>query len=163
MLYTFMQKQGEQNQRFETMFKRIDEEMRKTKSQVARLTNALSRTKRGKLPSQTQSNPNNQSAKVVNMEKFEEVKSVTILRNGKKIRKDAPKANEKSKETPAKKDESGIAKSNDIEKCPFPAPFLHALKLPKNFDVTSEILEHFHQVKVNLPLLHIIKCHSMPR
>ena len=111
MLYTFIQKQGEQNQRFETMFKRIDEEMRKTKSQVARLTNALSRTKRGKLPSQTQSNPNNQSAKVVNMEKFEEVKSVTILRNGKKIRKDTPKANEKSKETPAKKDESGDRKS----------------------------------------------------
>uniref|UniRef100_A0A2N9GD39 Uncharacterized protein n=1 Tax=Fagus sylvatica TaxID=28930 RepID=A0A2N9GD39_FAGSY len=63
------------------MFRRIDEEMRETKSQVARLTDALSRTKRGKLPSQTQSNPNNQSAKVVNTEKFEEVKSVTILRN----------------------------------------------------------------------------------
>jgi hypothetical protein len=69
------------------MFRRIDEEMRETKSQVARLTDALSRTKRGKLPSQTQSNPNNQSAKVVNTEKFEEVKSVTILRNGKKIRR----------------------------------------------------------------------------
>jgi hypothetical protein len=31
------------------------------------------------------------------------------------------------------------------------------LKLPKNLDVTSEILEHLHQVKVNLPLLYIIK------
>ena len=103
MLYTFMQKQGEQNQRFETMFKRIDEEMRKTKSQVARLTDALSRTKRGKLPSQTQPNPNNQSVKVVNMEKFEEVKSFIILRNGKEIGKDASKANEKSKETPTKR------------------------------------------------------------
>ena len=50
-----------------------------------------------------------------------------------------------------------IAKSNDIEKCPFPTPFSHALKLPKNLDVISEILEHLHQVKVNLPLLHIIK------
>ena len=59
VLYTFIQKQGEQNQRFDTMFTRIDEEMRKTKSQVARLTEALSRTERGKLPSQTQPNPNN--------------------------------------------------------------------------------------------------------
>ena len=58
VLYTFIQKQGEQNQRFETMFTRIDEEMRETKSQVARLTDALSRTERGKLPSQTQPNPN---------------------------------------------------------------------------------------------------------
>uniref|UniRef100_A0A2N9GTM4 Retrotransposon gag domain-containing protein n=1 Tax=Fagus sylvatica TaxID=28930 RepID=A0A2N9GTM4_FAGSY len=136
---------------------KIDEEMRETKSQVARLTEALSRTERGKLPSQTQPNPNNQSAKVINTDKFEEVKSITILRSGKEIEKDAPKANEKSKETPAKNDESGIAKSNDIEKCPFPTPFPQALKLPKNLDVTSEILEHLHQVKVNLPLLHLIK------
>uniref|UniRef100_A0A2N9I9P2 Uncharacterized protein n=1 Tax=Fagus sylvatica TaxID=28930 RepID=A0A2N9I9P2_FAGSY len=97
------------------------------------------------------------SAKVVNTKKFEEVKSVTILRSGKEIGNGTPKANKKSKETPIKKDESGIAKSNDIEKCPFPAPFPQALKLPKNLDVTNEILEHLHQVKVNLPLLHIIK------
>jgi hypothetical protein len=32
VLYTFIQKQGEQNQRFETMFTRIDEEMRETKN-----------------------------------------------------------------------------------------------------------------------------------
>uniref|UniRef100_A0A2N9FBH9 Retrotransposon gag domain-containing protein n=1 Tax=Fagus sylvatica TaxID=28930 RepID=A0A2N9FBH9_FAGSY len=101
--------------------------------------------------------PEEQTAKVVNTDKFEEVKSITILRSGKEIGKDAPKANEKSKETPAEKDESGIAKSNDIEKCPFPTPFPQALKLSKNLDVTSEILEHLHQVKVNLPLLHLIK------
>ena len=59
VLYTFIHKQGEQNQRFESMFTRIDEEIRETKSQVARLTDALSRTERGKLPSQTQPNPNN--------------------------------------------------------------------------------------------------------
>uniref|UniRef100_A0A2N9GSS3 Retrotransposon gag domain-containing protein n=1 Tax=Fagus sylvatica TaxID=28930 RepID=A0A2N9GSS3_FAGSY len=151
------QKQGEQNQKFDTMFTRIDEEMRETKSQLARLTEALSMTEIGKLPSQTQPNPNNQTTKVVNTDKFEEVKSITILRSGKEIGKDAPKANEKSKETPAENDESGIAKSNDIEKCPFPTPFPQALKLPKNLDVTSEILEHLHQVKVNLPLLHLIK------
>jgi hypothetical protein len=104
VLYTFIQKQGEQNQGFETMFTRIDDEMRETKSQVAGLTKALSRTERGKLPSQTQPNPNNQSAKVVNTDKFEKVKSITILRNGKEIGNDAPKANEKSKETPAEKD-----------------------------------------------------------
>ena len=86
------------------------------------------------------------------------------MRSGKEIGKDVPKANEKSKETPVEKDESGIAKSNDIEKCPFPTPSPQALKLPKNLDVTSEILEHLHQVKVNLPLLHLIKqMPSMPR
>ena len=139
------------------MFTRIDEEMKEITSQVASLTDALSRTGRVKLPSQTQPNPNNHSVKVVNTEKFEEVKSVTILSSGKEIGNDAPKVNDKSKETPAEKDESGVAKSNNIEKFSFPAPFPQALKLRKNFVVTSEILEHLHQVKVNLPLLHIIK------
>ena len=97
----------------------------------------------------------------MNSEKFEEVKSVIILRSGKEIGKGAPKANDKSKEILAKKDESGIAKSNDTETCPFPIPFPRALKLPKNLDVTSEILEHLHQVKVDLPLLHIIKQMSL--
>uniref|UniRef100_A0A2N9HGJ4 Uncharacterized protein n=1 Tax=Fagus sylvatica TaxID=28930 RepID=A0A2N9HGJ4_FAGSY len=87
------------------MFTRIDEEMRETKSQVVRLIDALSKTERGKLPSQTLSNPNNHSLKVISTEKFEEVKSITILRSGKEIGNDAPKANEKSKETPAKKNE----------------------------------------------------------
>jgi hypothetical protein len=81
---------------------------------MARLTDALSRTERGKFPSQTQPNPNNQSLKVVNTDKFEEVKSVTILRSGKEIAKGAPQENEKSKETLPKKDESGVAKSNEI-------------------------------------------------
>uniref|UniRef100_A0A2N9GAS8 Retrotransposon gag protein n=1 Tax=Fagus sylvatica TaxID=28930 RepID=A0A2N9GAS8_FAGSY len=101
--------------------------------------------------------PEEQSTKVVKTEKFEEVKFVTILRSGKENGKGAPKANEKSKETPTEKDESEIAKSNDIEKCSFTVPFPQALKLPKNLNVTSEILEHLHQVQVNLPLLHIIK------
>ena len=82
VLYTFIQKQGEQNQSFESMFTRIDEEMRDTKSEVARLIEAFSRTKREKFPVQTQPNPNNQSVKVVNIDKFEKVKSVTILRSG---------------------------------------------------------------------------------
>ena len=47
--------------------------MRETKSQVARLIDALSRTKRGKFPSQTQPNPNNQSLKFVNIDKLKEV------------------------------------------------------------------------------------------
>ena len=42
------------------MFTRMDEEIRETKNHLAKLTNALSATEKGKLPSQTQPNPNNQ-------------------------------------------------------------------------------------------------------
>ncbi len=83
VLSTFMQKQSEQNQRFETMFTRMDEEVKETKNHLAKLTNALSGTEKGKLPSQTQPNPNNQSLKIVSKDNHEECKVVTILRSGK--------------------------------------------------------------------------------
>jgi hypothetical protein len=142
VLGTFMQKQSEQNQRFETMFTRMDEEVRETKNHLAKLTNALSATEKGKLPSQTQPNPNNQSVKIVSKDNHEECKTVTILRSGKAI---------------GEEDESGTPKVKEAEPCLIPTPFPQALRLPKNLDVTAEILEHLHQVKVNLPLLHIIK------
>uniref|UniRef100_A0A2N9GTH3 Integrase catalytic domain-containing protein n=1 Tax=Fagus sylvatica TaxID=28930 RepID=A0A2N9GTH3_FAGSY len=142
VLGTFMQKQSEQNQRFETMFTRMDEEVRETKNHLAKLTNALSATEKGKLPSQTQPNPNNQSVKIVSKDNHEECKTVTILRSGKAI---------------GEEDESGTPKVKEAEPCLIPTPFPQALRLPKNLDVTTEILEHLHQVKVNLPLLHIIK------
>uniref|UniRef100_A0A2N9IAL6 Retrotransposon gag domain-containing protein n=1 Tax=Fagus sylvatica TaxID=28930 RepID=A0A2N9IAL6_FAGSY len=115
----------------------------------------------GKFPSQTQPNPNNQSLKIVSKDNHEECKAVTILRSGKAIgvkdEKGIPKAKEKSKETQVEMDESGTPKVKEAEQCPIPTPFPQALRLPKNLDVTAEILEHLHQVKVNLPLLHIIK------
>uniref|UniRef100_A0A2N9FQF2 RNA-directed DNA polymerase n=1 Tax=Fagus sylvatica TaxID=28930 RepID=A0A2N9FQF2_FAGSY len=142
VLGTFMQKQSEQNQRFETMFTRMDEEVRETKNHLAKFTNALSATEKGKLPSQTQPNPNNQSVKIVSKDNHEECKTITILRSGKAI---------------GEEDESGTPKVKEAEPCLIPTPFPQALRLPKNLDVTTEILEHLHQVKVNLPLLHIIK------
>ena len=99
--------------------------------------------------------------KLISKDNHEKCKAVTILRSGKvigeEIEKGISKVNEKSKETQAKKDENGTPKVKEVEKCPIPTPFLQALRLPKNLDVTAEILEHLHQVKVNLPLLHIIK------
>ena len=161
VLGTFMQKQSKQNQRFETMFTRMDEEVRETKNHLAKLTNALSATEKRKLPSQTQPNPNNQSVKIVSKDNHEECKAVTILRSnktiGEKVEKGIHKAKEKFKETQVEMDESGTPKVKEAEQCPIPIPFPQALKLPKNLDVTTEILEHLHQVKVNLPLLHIIK------
>ena len=44
-----------------------------------------------------------------------------------------------------------------LNNAPTPPTFPQALKLPRKLDTTSEILEQLHQVKINLPLLHIIK------
>ena len=133
------------------MFTRLDKEVRETKSHITRLTNSLSGTKRGKFPFQTQANPINQNLKIGFKDKHDEVKVVTILRSGKEIDKNAPLITKKSK------DETESLGLDDIEQCPIPSPFPQALKLPRKLDTASEILEHLHQVKINLPLLHVIK------
>ena len=84
---------------------------------------------------------------------------MTILRSSKEIDKSAPLITKKSKEIPVEeeKDETGSLGLDDIEQCPIPPPFPQALKLPRKLEIASEILEHLHQVKINLPLLHVIK------
>ena len=122
---TFIQRQSEQNQKFESMLTRLDEEVRETKSYITRLTNSLSGTERGKLPSQTQPNPINQNLKIGSKDKHEEVKAVTILRSGREIDKSSPLVTKKSKETPVEKekDKTESLGLDDIKQCPIPPPF----------------------------------------
>ena len=158
-LNTFIQRQSEQNQKFESIFTRLDEKVRETKSHITRLANSLSGIERGKFPSQTQPNPISQNLKIGSKDKHDEVKVVTTLRSGKEIDKSSPLITKKSKETPVEeeKDETESLRLDDMEQCPISPPFPQALKLPRKLDTTSEILEHLLQVKINLPLLHVIK------
>ena len=103
-LVLFIQRQNEQNQNFESMLSRLDEEVRVTKSHITRLTNSLSGIEREKLPSETQPNPINQNLKIGSKDKHEEVKAVTILRSGREIDKSSPLVTKKSKETPIEKE-----------------------------------------------------------
>ena len=84
---------------------------------------------------------------------------MTILRSRKEIDKSSPLVTKKSKETPVEKEKDEIESLglDDIEKCLIPPPFPQALKLLKKLDTTFEILEHLHQVKINFPLLQVIK------
>ena len=59
----------------------------------------MSGIERGKLPPQTQPNPINLNLKVGYKDKHEEVKAMTILRNGREIDKNSPLVTKKSKET----------------------------------------------------------------
>jgi hypothetical protein len=63
---------------------------------------------KGKLPPQTQPNPNNQSVKIVSKDNHEECKTGTILRSGKAI---------------GEEDESGTPKVKEAEPCLIPTPF----------------------------------------
>ena len=103
-LNTFIQRQSEKNQKFESMLTRLNEEVRETKSHITRLTNSLSGIEKGKFPSQTQPNSINQNLKIASKDKHEKLKAVTILRSGKEIDKSSPLVTKKSKETPVEKE-----------------------------------------------------------
>ena len=159
-LSTFIQRQSEQNQKFESMLTRLDEEVRETKSHITRLTNSLSGIERGKLPSQTQPNPINQNLKIGSKDKHEEVKAVT---SGKEIDKSAPLITKKSKKTPVeeKNDETKSLGLDDIEQCPIPPPFPEALKLPRKLDTTfkiSVVIQHKTPPKYKDPGCPTISC-----
>ena len=88
--------------------------------------------------------------------RIDEVKAVITLRSGKEVEQPAPKPTEEDtgeKETEPKK----IEIKDDAVKNGTPPPFPQALKSKKKAINQVEILEVLSQVKVNIPLLDMIK------
>ena len=55
-----METQGKTNQKFESVLTQVVEENKEIKSQISKLTSALTVQERGRFPSQPQSNPKGQ-------------------------------------------------------------------------------------------------------
>ena len=112
-----------------------------------------------KFPSQTQPNPRgiheiasaNEPAP-----RMDEVKAIITLRSGKKVEQPVSKPIEKTKEEKEVKQERIIIKEDSMKKS-MPPPFPQALKGKKKASNQTEILEVLRQVKVNIPLLDMIK------
>ena len=78
-----------------------------------------------------------------------QVKSVTTLRSGKIIEKDIPKSNTHDESSKIKNsDEVLEPKSNEIERCPIPAPFPQRLIPPQKVNRNFEILEEIGRAHV---------------
>ena len=114
---------------------------------------------KGKLPSQTQPNirgVHELSSSSESTSRIDEVKAVITLRNGKEVEQPVTKpaeANKVEKEAEPKK----IMIKEDAGKKSTPPPFPQALKSKKKSINQAEILEALRQVKVNIPLLDMIK------
>jgi len=121
----------------------------------------MSTIEKGKFPSQPQPNPQGQFCVddcSSSENKVSQVKSVTTLHSGKIIEKDISKSNTHDESSKIKSsDEVLESKSNEIERCPIPAPFPQRLISPQKVNQNFEILEVLKQVKVNIPLLDAIK------
>ncbi|XP_062113674.1 uncharacterized protein LOC133824717 [Humulus lupulus] len=144
-LHSFMEEQAKIN-------RQMMEEIKDMKSQFSKLTGSLVNSERGKLPSQPQFNTQGQHMAQTSNSNDQNVKEANAIttRSGKAL-EDPPIPNTTSK-FPNVVSES--VPSNASAKVPFPQALRPAGKIPEN---RGEILEHFTQVKINLPLLHIIK------
>ncbi|KAG5553848.1 hypothetical protein RHGRI_011652 [Rhododendron griersonianum] len=148
--------------------------------QIVKLNNTvgLLQQERGKLPTQTQVNPQGQhfvgSSSVPSPE---QAKSITTLRSGKEVDKTIPPKPIKPQVTPSivqvpdasidspTSEKSPVgeqpAKAQEEEsKAPvsqIPAPFPQRLKVPAHANTNSEIYELFKQVRINIPLVDAVK------
>ena len=87
---------------------------------------------------------------------MDEVKVIITLRSGKEVDQPIPKPLDATKEQQAEELEQIVIKE-DMMKKSMPPPFPQALRGKKRVNNPIEIFEVLRQVKVNIPLLDMIK------
>ena len=112
---------------------------------------------KGRFPSQTLPNPKGvQEIRSSSNSRMDEVKAIITLRSGKEIEQPVPKIAEETKKEEEAEPERIIIKENSMKKH-MPPPFPQALRGKKKITNQTEIWEVLRQVKVNIPLLNMIK------
>ena len=113
----------------------------------------------GKFPSQTLPNPrgvHEVSSFNEPNPRMDEVKAIITLRSGKELKQQVPKPTEEGQEVKEAEPDEVVTKEH-AAKNSTPPPFSQALKAKKKAVNQAEILEVLRQVKVNIPLLDMIK------
>ncbi|RVW39881.1 hypothetical protein CK203_083190 [Vitis vinifera] len=150
---------------------------------ISRLTNLNTVNEKGKFPSQPHQNPkgiHEVESKDEDSSKVRDVQAIITLRSGKEVhqpehdqrkakedkadRKEEKKKEQKGKEVqmkesiiPSMDEEPQILLKEGMMKKHMPPPFPQALRGKKPIKNASEILDVLRQVKVNIPLLDMIK------
>ena len=115
--------------------------------------------KKRKFPSQTQPNPRGVHEVSSSSEpnpRMDEVKAIITLRSGKELKQPVPKPTEEGQQVKEAESDEVVTKETAVKNST-PLPFLQALKAKKKAINQAEILAVLRQVKVNIPLLDMIK------
>ena len=129
-------------------------------TEISRLSNQqLHGSEKGKFPPQTQQHQKGvheiSSTNDPNV-RIDEVKAVVTLRSGKELRPVIPVVAKTAPVVADPPEEEQSAKREEV-KTSVPPPFPQALRKKKNSVNQTEMLEALRQVKVNIPLLDMIK------
>ena len=126
---------------------------------ITSITNLMEVQEKERFTSQTQPNPRGVHKLSYSSEpapKMDEVKVVITLRSGKEIEQPVSKPVEKANREKEMESDQIIITEDSMKKN-MPPPFPQALKGKKKASKQVEILEVLRQVKVNIPLLDMIK------
>ena len=147
------------NKRIDGLHNNLNKKIDTLQSSIKSLTNQQQVKEQGRFPSQTLPNPIGVHELSYTSEpapKIDEVKAIITLRSGKEIQQPVPKpAGETRGEE--KVEPKHIFNKEDSMKKSMPPPFPQALRGKKKASKKEGILEVLRQIKVNIPLLDMIK------
>ena len=145
------------NKRIDGLESSLNQKIENLQYSVTRITNLLEGLEKGRFPSQTQPNPKGvHEIGSSSNSKMDEVKAIITLRSGKEIEQPVPMTAEETEKEKQVEPERIIISEESVKKN-MPPPFPQALRSKKKIPNQAEIWEVLRKVKVNIPLLDMIK------
>ena len=147
------------NKKIDDLQSEISQKYDNLQYSISRLTNQQQVLEKGIFPSQTQPNPRGMhelSSSSDPNHRNDEVKAVVTLRSGREVKPSAHKSAVEDPKVVEPELEDEAPKGETVNKRTHP-PFPQALINKKKAINQTEILEVLRQVKVNIPLLDMIK------
>ena len=141
------------NKKIDGLESNLKQKMDNLQYSITNINKLLVVQERGRFPSQTLPNPKGIHEVGSGMD---EVKSIITLRSGKEVDQPMPKPVEESRQGEKMQPEHILLEEESM-KYRIPPPFPQALRGKKKATQQASILEVLRQVKVNIPLLDLIK------
>ena len=145
------------NKRIDGLESNLNQKIDNLQYSITKINKLLEVQERGRFLSQTVPNPKGiHEVGSSNNSGMDEVKAIITLRNGREVDQPMPKPIEESRKGEEFQYEHILLKEDSM-KYSMPPPFPQALRSKKKASQQAGILEVLRQVKVNIPLLDIIK------
>ena len=165
MVGTFVEEQKvlnvQTNQKIEAVESSLNKKLDNMHSEISRLSNQqLQGSEKGKAPFQSQQHQRGVNEIGLTNDpnaRTDEVKAVVTLRSGKELRPAVPALVKSAPTVANPPQEEQSASKEEVKISVPPPPFPQALRKKKSSVNQTEMLEVLRQVKVNIPLLDMIK------
>ena len=145
------------NKRIDGLENSLNQKIENLQYSITRITNLLEVQEKGRFPSQTLPNPKGvHEIGSSSNSRIDEVKVIITLRSEKEIEQSVPKIAEETEKEKEAEPERIIIREDSMKKN-MPPLFPQALRGKKKITNQTEIWEVLRQVKVNIPLLDMIK------